>query len=44
MEQSKQQQVKALRAEIIQLKLEVPYSPKIQQLQQALDRLLATPE
>ena len=42
MEQSKQQQVEAIRAEIIQLKLEAPYSPKIQKLQQALDKLLAT--
>lgn len=40
MEQSKQQQVEAIRAEIIKLKLEAPYSPKIPKLQQELDRLL----
>ena len=44
MEQSKQQQVEALRAEIIKLKLEVPYSPTIPKLQQALARLLMASE
>ena len=42
MDKSKQQQVEAIRAEIIKLKLEAPYSPKIPKLQQALDKLLAT--
>jgi hypothetical protein len=44
MEQSKQQRVEAIRAEIIKLKLEAPYSPKIPKLQQALDRLLQASE
>lgn len=42
MDKSKQQQVEAIRAEIIKLKLEAPYSPKIVKLQQELDRLLTT--
>jgi len=44
MEQSKEQRVEALRAEIIKLKLETPYSPKIPKLQQELDRLLQASE
>lgn len=36
--------VEALRAEIIKLKLEAPYSPKIVKLQQELDRLLQASE
>jgi len=44
MEQSKQQQVEALRAEIIKLKLDRPYSPKIRILQQRLDKALQSPE
>lgn len=40
MEQSKQSQIEAIRAEIIKLKLEAPYSPKIVKLQQALDKAL----
>ena len=36
--------IEALRAEIIKLKLEAPYSPKIQKLQQALDKALAASE
>lgn len=44
MEQSKQQQVEALRAEIIQLKLNRPYSPKIRLLQQRLDKVTSPPE
>jgi hypothetical protein len=44
MEQSKQQRLEAIRAEIIKLKLETPYSPKIPKLQQELDRLLQASE
>ena len=40
MQQSQQQQIEAIRAEIIKLKLETPYSPKIVKLQQALDAAL----
>lgn len=40
MDNPTQTTVEALRAEIIKLKLEAPYSPKIQKLQQALDRAL----
>ena len=40
MDSTTQTTVEALRAEIIKLKLEAPYSPKIQKLQQALDRAL----
>lgn len=42
MDKSKQSTVEAIRAEIIKLKLEAPYSPKIVKLQQELDRLLTT--
>lgn len=42
MDKSKQSAVEAIRAEIIKLKLEAPYSPKIVKLQQELDRLLTT--
>lgn len=42
MDKSKQSKVEAIRAEIIKLKLEAPYSPKIVKLQQELDRLLTT--
>ena len=40
MDKSKQSRVEAIRAEIIKLKLEAPYSPKIVKLQQALDKAL----
>ena len=40
MDNTTQWTVEALRAEIIKLKLEAPYSPKIQKLQQALDSAL----
>lgn len=36
--------IEALRAEIIKLKLEAPYSPKIQKLQQELDKALTASE
>jgi len=38
MSNTTQTQLEALRAEIIKLKLEKPYSPKIQKLQQELDK------
>ena len=40
MSKTTQTTVEALRAQIIKLKLEAPYSPKIQKLQQALDSAL----
>lgn len=40
MDKSKESKIEAIRAEIIKLKLEAPYSPKIQKLQQALDKAL----